>query len=209
MRFGTGRAILSGASPFQNMKTKIRPSELALFGALLLLVSAGMTGCASPGNLAPRVVLHPVDNPIPPPKAGVYDARSVDVPPILVSKSKPRYPQELKSVGGGEAVVLFTVCADGSVTDASIVKADDILFGESAMEAILKARFRPARVNSVAVDCRMKTPFIFTYHSYFVSVFNSIFPGFSDPDRPRFASPGVSDPPLGPGPPDQAPERPF
>jgi len=126
---------------------------------LSLIVSAAIAGCANPGSVA----LHPVENQVPPLGSGVYGIKMVDAPPVQTSESRLHYPQELLVNGiGGKAVVLFTVRADGSVTDAAIVKADDIRFGEAAVEAIQKWRFRPAQVNGVPVDCRMTKPFFFS-----------------------------------------------
>jgi protein TonB len=125
---------------------------------LFLLVSAAMTGCSSPEYVSE----HPVANQVPALKPGVYGIAAVDVRPVATREIEPDYPPELGSILTGKAVVLFTVRTDGKVMDASVVEADDVLFGESAVAAILKWRFRPARVRGAPVDCRMTLPFIFT-----------------------------------------------
>jgi TonB family protein len=125
---------------------------------LAFLVSAAITGCTSPGY----VTEHPVNNRIPSLKAGVYSLKSVDVRPVATRETEPDYPYELGSILGGKAVVVFTVRANGKVADASVVEADDVLFGEAAVEAVGKWRFRPAEVKGSPVDCRMTLPFIFT-----------------------------------------------
>jgi len=124
---------------------------------LSLLFLAAMTGCAGPGY----VTEHPVNNPVPELKPGVYSVKTVDVPPAATREIEPDYPPELGSILTGKAVVLFTVRADGRVIDASVVEADDVLFGESALAAILKWRFQPARVRGAPVACRMTMPFVF------------------------------------------------
>jgi protein TonB len=126
--------------------------------ALVLFVSAALSGCAHTASVAE----HAVVNPMPPLKPGVYDVKAVDVKPASSREVEPEYPPELRSLITGTAIVAFTVRADGKVSDPSIVRADDILFGEAAEAAILKWRFRPAKVNDTPVDCRMTMPFYFS-----------------------------------------------
>ena len=124
----------------------------------LLLVSAAWAGCASND----RVIESPVVNSIPPLKPGVYSIKAVDVAPVATKQVEPDFPPELGSILSGQATVMFTAGADGKVADASVVKADDILFGEAAVTAILKWRFRPAELKGVPVNCRMTMPFFFS-----------------------------------------------
>jgi TonB family protein len=117
-----------------------------------------MTGCAGPEF----VTEHPVENQIPPLKAGVYSINSVDVRPVTTREIEPEFPFELGSILSARAVVVFTVRTDGKVADTSVVEADDVLFGEAAVAAVRKWRFRPAKVKGAPVDCRMTLPFFFT-----------------------------------------------
>jgi len=126
--------------------------------SLVALASAAIGGCAGPEFVAE----HPVDNPVPPLKAGVYSIKAVDVRPVATREVEPDYPPELGGILTGQAFVAFTVRANGKVADASVVRADDILFGEAAVAAVLKWRFRPAQVKGAPVDCRMTLPFVFT-----------------------------------------------
>jgi TonB family protein len=125
---------------------------------LFLLISAVTAGCAS-SEFGGE---HPVDNQVPMLKPGVYTFATVDTRPVATREVEPDYPPQLGSILTGKAVVVFTVRADGKVADASVVEADDTLFGESAVGAVLKWRFRPARVRGAPVDCRMTLPFFFT-----------------------------------------------
>jgi len=125
---------------------------------LSLPVLAAIAGCASPGY----VTEHPVDNQAPALKPGVYDLTAVDARPVAIHEVEPDYPPELGSILTGNALVVFTVRTDGKVADPAVVEADDILFGESAVQAILKWRFRPAKVHGAPVECRMTLPFVFT-----------------------------------------------
>ena len=125
---------------------------------LVSLASGAMMGCANPEYVSE----HPVENQAPPLKAGVYSFQAVDVRPVATREIEPDYPLELGSILTGKAVVVFTVRADGKVADASVVEADDVLFGEAAVAAVRKWRFRPAEVKGAPVDCRMTLPFIFS-----------------------------------------------
>ncbi len=131
---------------------------------LLSLASAALAGCAGSEFVTER----PVDNPIPALKAGVYSIAAVDVRPVATRDIEPDFPSELGSVLTGKAVVVFTVRTDGKVEDVSIVEADDVLFGEAAVAAVRKWRFRPAEIKGAPVDCRMTLPFVFVspYGSY-------------------------------------------
>jgi TonB family protein len=126
--------------------------------SLVSLACAAAAGCAVSEFVSERAV----ENPTPPLKAGVYDVKSVDTRPVATREVEPDYPFALQSVLTGQAVVLFTVRADGKVADTSVVEADDVLFGEAAVSAIQKWRFHPALVKGSPVDCRMTLPFVFT-----------------------------------------------
>jgi TonB family protein len=124
---------------------------------LALLALALMPGCATYTDQSE----HAVDNPMPSLRPGEYTVKTVDVPPVATSQREPDFPNGLSYVMSGMAFVSFTVRSDGRVADASIVRADDVQFGEAAVSAILKWRFRPAQVKGTAVDCRMTMPFYF------------------------------------------------
>jgi TonB family protein len=122
-----------------------------------LLAAAALAGCSGPSY----VTEHPVENRVPPLQAGVYDVKSVDLRPVPTKEVEPDYPQELGAVLTGKAWVVFTVRPDGKVADASVLTADDVLYGEAAVHAIAKWRFRPALLKGSPVPCRLTLPFIF------------------------------------------------
>ena len=146
--------------------------------SLVFLVSAAICGCSSTNF----VEEHPVENQVPPLKAGVYAVNAVDVRPVPTHQFEPDYPFELESILTGKAVVVFTVKADGKVADPLVVEADDVLFGEAAVAAIKKWKFRAAQVKGAPVDCRMTMPFIF------VSPYANNVPG-ETPDAPSDRAP--------------------
>jgi protein TonB len=118
---------------------------------------AAVTGCTNPEYVSEN----PVVNQEQPLKDGVYGTRDVDVRPVATHEVEPDYPSELEPVLTGKATVAYTVRADGKVTDAAVVEADDVQFGEAAVAAILKWRYKPAQVKGTPVDCRMTLPFVF------------------------------------------------
>ncbi|MGA2016657.1 MAG: energy transducer TonB [Opitutaceae bacterium] len=147
-----------------------------------MLASAAVAGCTDVDFVTER----PVDNQIPQLKAGVYTINAVDVRPVATREIEPDYPFELESVLTGKALVVFTVRADGKVADASVVEADDVLFGEAAVAAVRKWRFRPAQVKGAPVDCRMTLPFVF------VAPYGNYSRDESMPVPPNGAPPGSS-----------------
>jgi protein TonB len=127
--------------------------------ALLLLATAALGGCQSPGRGGGNAV----EFGIPPLKPGVYDVKMVDSRPVATKEPPADFPPELLREGVlGKALIVVTVRANGTTTDASIVMADDILFGDSAVSAIGKWQFTPAKLNGAAVDCRITVPFYFS-----------------------------------------------
>jgi TonB family protein len=147
---------------------------------LASFAAAAAAGCSSPEYVSET----PVMNQVPPLKAGVYGVESVDVRPVATREVEPDCPPELWSILTGKAVVAFTVRVDGRVVDASVVAADDVLYGEAAVSAIRKWRFRPAQVKGAAVDCRMTMPFFFSspYGTYSRDESGPVPPGGTPPE---------------------------
>jgi TonB family protein len=144
--------------------------------AALVLMTAGCSSSEVPQE-------HPVNQTEPPLPAGVFRPSQVDVRPVPTHEVEPDYPPELGSILTGQATVVFTVRPDGKVTDAAVVQADDVLFGEAARHAIYKWRFRPAEIKSNPVACRLVLPFVFTSPYGFYSI------GGPTPDHPSDSPP--------------------
>ena len=121
-----------------------------------LLACAAAAGCT---GLNPSE--HPVSQLVPPLKLGVYTVATVDVKPVITQEVQPEYPVQLYGYLEGKATVVFTVGVDGKTSDAMVVEADDGLFGDAALSALAKWRFRPAQLKSQPVPCRMTLPFYF------------------------------------------------
>jgi TonB family protein len=125
--------------------------------ALILAITLG--GCATES----QIKLRPVENPLPPLHASVYDLGRVDMPPQVTYQQPPRYPFELRRANvQGKAMIAFVVLPDGSVTDVAIVKADDIRFGDAATAAVSAWKFHPAKFHGQPVSCRMMVPVVFS-----------------------------------------------
>jgi TonB family protein len=77
----------------------------------------------------------------------LYAIDQVDVPPKPIGSLKaPRYPNELRKIGGtGAARIAFVVDTKGNITQPHIIQADDQLFADSVIEATKTWKFVPAR----------------------------------------------------------------
>ena len=89
------------------------------------------------------------------PVAGsIFTQDVVDDPVQVLSQPEPGYPAILRSAGiSGRVAIRFVVDSAGRVEPGSIdiLEATHPAFGESAREAILRSKFRPARVKGVMV----------------------------------------------------------
>ena len=84
----------------------------------------------------------------------VYSEASVDLPATVEWQPAPRYPSVLRAAGlGGRVVLQFVVDTSGRVEPASVTVLEvvHLAFGASAEEAVLRTRFRPARVRGQPV----------------------------------------------------------
>ncbi len=81
----------------------------------------------------------------PPPKAAAQE--EVEEPLRLLSKVDPTIPRQLPQAAArnGFAQVQFTVAPDGSVQQASVIKASHSRLGNAAVDAVRQWRFAPIR----------------------------------------------------------------
>jgi protein TonB len=61
-------------------------------------------------------------------------------------------------------VVQIVVNADGSVTPVSVKKQTDPVVDQSALDAVRKWRFAPARIAGIAVATQMDVEIVFKSH---------------------------------------------
>lgn len=98
--------------------------------------------------------------------AGAYTSDQVDVVARLDSVTlRPGYPDSLYRAGaGGKVVVEFVVDSTGAIDPASVdvMAASDPRFALAVREALIQARFVPARRRGVAVRQVVQLPVEFT-----------------------------------------------
>jgi protein TonB len=83
-------------------------------------------------------------------------------PVQLIESIQPAYPDELKASGEiGEVKIRATIDESGNVSRAEVVSATHPAFAQSAMEAIRKWRFKPAREEGKAVSQTVVIPMVF------------------------------------------------
>jgi TonB family protein len=94
----------------------------------------------------------------PPPKPAEEE---LEEPLKLLAKVEPVIPRQLQQQGNfrnGFAQVQFTVGADGSVQQASVIKASHTRLGSAAIEAVKQWRFAPIRkAREAAVEVAFKS----------------------------------------------------
>jgi len=85
--------------------------------------------------------------------SGRFELRQVDRAPCPIRKVEPEYPPAARRMGvGGSVKVRFLVKADGSVGEASVVRAEPRgVFERNALEAVGKWRFKPGCYRGEAV----------------------------------------------------------
>lgn len=92
----------------------------------------------------------------------------VDVKPAVVSFPSPEYPERLRVAKiGGRVLVQCVVDTSGLAEPRSvrILQSPDTAFSRAATTALLRARFRPARLNGRAVRVLIQLPLDFNIKS--------------------------------------------
>lgn len=99
---------------------------------------------------------------------GVFSLRDVDYRPKALSSYKPEYPRYAKENRiEGNVTVSFVLSPDGTVRDAVIISADPAnVFEASALAAVKKWRFSPAKKQGKAVPARMVVAVNFSLEEY-------------------------------------------
>lgn len=93
----------------------------------------------------------------------VFEPFQVDRKPFIVKRIKPVYPPHATSSGvEGRVILRFVVDENGMVQDPEIFSADpEGIFNNSALNAIVRYKFRPALVGNKPVKCSVKLPMSF------------------------------------------------
>jgi len=93
-----------------------------------------------------------------------FNLNEVDQPPRVLRAMLPRYPFEARQKGvEGRVTLRFVVDKEGRAQEPQVVLGEpEGVFDESALDAVVKYKFRPAYKNGEAVDCIVKLPIVFT-----------------------------------------------
>lgn len=106
----------------------------------------------------------------------VYDMAQLDQRPQPTFQFRPQYPISLRRLGvSGEAKVSFVVDTKGMPRDIQVTDTSHPEFGDSAVAAIQKWRFKAGRKGGDAVNTRIVVPIVFSLNT-------SSSPGPSHPD---------------------------
>lgn len=100
----------------------------------------GASTSAPPAETAPPIATPPPAEPAPP-----KPTRAPGTLPPVLSQAQPRYPSLAQRRGvEGSVEVQFTVLADGSVTNVSVVRSEpSSIFDREAINAMQRWRFKP------------------------------------------------------------------
>ncbi len=92
----------------------------------------------------------------------VFDLSALDQQPAVQMRPVPQYPFELRRLGvEGEAMIDFIVASDGTVQAARIIKSTHPEFGDAALAATQKWKFKPGMKSDRAVNVHMQVPIVF------------------------------------------------
>ena len=90
------------------------------------------------------------------------DTSDTDGEAYAVKTAKPVYPEKMLSEnGGGNVIVKALVGTDGRVREARVDSGTKEAFNQSAVDAIMKWEFRPARKNGNPVESWVTISFKF------------------------------------------------
>lgn len=86
----------------------------------------------------------------------------VDVQPKIASQPVPKYPKEAVESGSeGRVIVKIWVDAKGEAKKAVILESDNEIFNKPSVDAALKTKFAPARLNGIPVDVWVVIPYTY------------------------------------------------
>lgn len=139
--------------------------ELAQAREAVPLAPLAVEGAGPPMPVAMTGSLASVDFPLadaPAAMPEVFALNEVDVRPVPLVQTPPRYPLELRRARvEGEAVMRFIIDAEGKVGKITVESATHDSFGKASEEAIRQWRYKPAqRIGKpVTVEVRIAVPF--------------------------------------------------
>jgi protein TonB len=92
----------------------------------------------------------------------VFTMAEIDQKPRAIFQAAPPYPADLRGKKvEGVVTVIFTVSADGKVSDPRVEKSSHPSFDKPALDAVRKWKFEPGVRAGQRVPCRMRVPIRF------------------------------------------------
>jgi TonB family protein len=87
--------------------------------------------------------------------AGLLSGQAGPMPPKILKRPPPIYPYNVQMAGlTGKVEVEFVIDTEGQVSNPVVVRSNNPWFERPALDAILKWKFEPARMNGKAVNTR-------------------------------------------------------
>ncbi len=84
-------------------------------------------------------------------------------PPVPVRMVPPKYPTEMRREGtSGVVTVSCLIDEKGNVQEPKVEKASNEAFSQSAIDAVRKWKFKPAKRDGSAVSIRVSIPIQFS-----------------------------------------------
>ncbi len=100
--------------------------------------------------------------PPPPEEDTVYSFAMVQQKPKLIKRVLPEYPELARKAGlEGKVIVEYIVGKDGHVKSARVLKSDNEIFNQAALNAVKQYVFKPAMQNDRPVSVRVIQPIVF------------------------------------------------
>ncbi len=123
-------------------------------------ITAGTTGTLV-APTGPSGTAGPVESTEPPKPAAPEDALT---PPIRIQRVTPTYPAAARAAQiAGNVVLLVTVAADGTVSDATVLSSVHRSLNEPARTAVRQYRYKPALRNGVPEPGKIKETVSFRF----------------------------------------------
>jgi protein TonB len=97
---------------------------------------------------------------------GSAQAQSKTEPPVPVRTVPPEYPAAMRDQrASGVVTVNCLVDEKGNVTDSHVEKSTNEAFEKSALDAVKRWKFKPARQDGAAVPIRVSIPVRFVFET--------------------------------------------
>lgn len=101
--------------------------------------------------------------PPPPQEDTVYEFFMVQQKPQIIKRVLPEYPELARKAGlEGKVIIEIIVGKDGHVKSARVLKSDNEIFNQAALNAVKQYVFKPAMQNDRPVSVRVIQPIVFS-----------------------------------------------